>query len=209
MASPATRLNVRRVTPGDAWQAADVLAKSYADDPAFRHCLPNDRQRRRVLRVALSVAAQDMARRGEGYLARVRGMVVGAALWWTPESSPRRSWDRARVAAGLLPAIWAGRRRCVDLIRIETVLEEAARAEDGWWLGAVGVDPRQQGRGIGSRLLAPVLEAADARGLTCGLQTAIPANAAFFGRFGFVVVDPLHPVVPGGPAYLRMRRQPR
>lgn len=210
MARPAIRLNVRRVTLGDAWQVGDVLARSYADSPAARHCLPDVRQRDRALRAYLSATAQDVVvRRGEGYLARIRGIVVGAALWIAPGSTPRGPWDHARHTAGMLPARWAGRGHFREMTRVGSALEAAARTEDGWYLYALGVEPRHQGRGIGARLLAPILEAADARGLTCGLHTSDPVYTTFFARFGFVVVDELHPVVPGGPAYLRMRRQPR
>jgi ribosomal protein S18 acetylase RimI-like enzyme len=209
VAGPATRVNVRRIKPDDAWQAGDVLARSHADYPAFRHCFPDARQRHRVLRVLMSATAHDVARRGEGYLARLRGLVVGAALWFAPESRARGAWDDTRLAAAMVPAMMSGRRRFVALARSGSALEREAAGEDGWYLHAMGVDPRQQGRGVGARLMAPVLEAADARGLTCALHTSDPNNVAFYERLGFVVVDPLHPLVPGGPSYLRMRRQPR
>ena len=209
MAGPATRVNIRRIEPDDAWMAGDVLCRSHADDPAFRHCFPDPRQRRRVLRTLMMATARDVARRGEGYLARVHGLVVGAALWFAPESRDRGTWEHARMAAAMASAMVAGRRRFRMLAKAGAVLEQEAGDEDGWYLRIMGVDPRQQGRGLGSRLLAPVLEAADARGLTCALHSSDPANVGFYERRGFVVVDPLHPVVPGGPAYLRMRREPQ
>jgi ribosomal protein S18 acetylase RimI-like enzyme len=209
VAGPATRVNVRRVTPDDAWQAAGILSRSHADFPAFRHTYPDPRQRDRRITAAMSAMAREVTRRGEGYLARVRGLVVGAALWFAPESPSRDGWDRVRWAATMLPEALVGRRRYREFAAVGSALAREAATEDGWYLHALGVDPRQQGRGIGSRLMAPALEAADARGLTCALHTSDPANVGFFVRFGFVVVDPLHPVVPGGPAYLRMRRHPR
>lgn len=208
MADPATRVNVRRVKLGDAWQAGDVLSRSHADYPAFRHSFPDAQQRHRVLRVLMSATAHDVARRGEGYLARLRGLVVGTALWFAPESRARGAWDGTRLAAAMVPAMTAGRRRFLAFAKAGSALEREAAAEDGWYLHAMGVDPRQQGRGVGARLMAPVLEAADARGLTCALHTSDPGNVAFYERLGFVVVDPLSPIVPGGPTYLRMRRQP-
>jgi GNAT superfamily N-acetyltransferase len=209
VAGPATRMNVRRITPRDAWEAGYVLTDSHQVYPAFRHCFPDPGQRRQVIRTVMGAAALDVARRGMGYLARIRGVAVGAALWLPPGVPPRRGWDTVRLSAAMLPAVWSGRTRFFAFARVGTALEHDAESEDGWYLQALGVDPRQQGRGIGSRVLAPILEAADSRGVTCALHTSDPANTAFYERLGFVVVAPLRPVTPGGPAYLRMRRHPR
>jgi GNAT superfamily N-acetyltransferase len=209
VAGPATRVNVRRITPRDAWEAGYVLTDSHADYPAFRHCFPDPRQRRHVIRTVMGAAANEVLRRGDGYLARVRGLSVGAALWFPPGTPRRGGWDTARMSAAMLPAIWSGRTRYFAFARVGAALEREAESEDGWYLQSLGVHPRQRGRGIGARLMAPILEAADSRGVTCALHTSDPGNAAFYERFGFVVVDPMHPVVPEGPAYLRMRRHPQ
>jgi GNAT superfamily N-acetyltransferase len=209
VASPATRVNVRRITPQDAWEAAYVLAASHADYPAFRYAFPNARQRERVLRSLMTATARDVERRGLGYLARVGGIAAGAALWFPPGASARGGWDAVQVAASMLPVALAGRGRFPAFARAGAALEEAARDEEGWYLQALGVTPRQQGRGLGARLLAPMLEAADSHGVTCGLHTSDPANVPFFERFGFGQIEPPHPITPDGPSYLRMRRQPQ
>lgn len=201
MAGPATRINVRRLAPGDAWAAARVLAASLTSDPAMQNMLGDPGRHARLLRRHLDALAQDTEQHGTGYLARIRGIPVGAALWLEPGSPPGvdRHLRRGRT--------WGRRSR--KLARVEDALEREAASEDGWYLRAHGVDPWHQGRGIGARLLAPILEAADSHGVTCALHTANPVSRAFYERFGFVPVDPLHPVVPGGPAYLRMRRHPQ
>jgi GNAT superfamily N-acetyltransferase len=157
----------------------------------------------------MTATARDVERRGLGYLARVGGIAAGAALWFPPGAPARGGWDAVQVAASMLPVALAGRGRFRAFARAGAALEEATRDEDGWYLQALGVTPRQQGRGLGSRILAPVLEAADSHGVTCGLHTSDAANVPFYERFGFVLIEPLHPIIPGGPSYLRMRRQPR
>jgi GNAT superfamily N-acetyltransferase len=155
----------------------------------------------RLLRRHMDALADDTQRHGIGYLARIRGIPVGVALWFEPGMPPTVDRHRRRGTS------WGRRSR--RLARVEDALEREAASEDGWYLRAHGVDPWHQGRGIGARLLAPVLEAADSHGVTCALHTSNPASRTFYERFGFVAVDPLHPVIPAGPAYLRMRRQPQ
>ena len=209
MTRPATRLNVRRISVPDAWEAAHVLAASHLDYPAFEYAFPAIRQRERVVRHLMAAAARDVERRGVGYLARTHGLAAGSALWFPPGALARGGWDAVQLAASMLPVALASRARFPAFARAGSALEEAARDEEGWYLQSLGVTPRLQRRGIGGRLLAPILEAADSRGVTCGLHTSDTANIAFFQRFGFEVIEPLHAVVPGGPAYLRMRRQPQ
>lgn len=209
MAGPATRVNVRRCTSDDAWDAGRILAESYANDPAMSHALPEPRQREHVLKTYFGTLTLETARRGLGYLARIWGLPVGAALWLPPGAPRRTGWDSLLRGANLVPTLMAGRRRLLALCRVAAAVEREAESEDGWYLRALGVDPRQQGRGIGNRLMAPIMEAADSHGVTCALHTSDSAGRAFYEQFGFEVVDALHPVVPAGPAYLRMRRQPR
>jgi len=201
VAGPATRINVRRLAPEDTWDAGRVLAASLVHDPAIDNVVGDPRRHVRLLQRHLDAMADDTARHGTGYLARIRGLPVGAALWFEPGSPPAVERHPRRGTT------WGRRSR--RLARVEDAVEREAASEDGWYLRALGVDPWHQGRGIGARLIAPVLEAADSHGVTCAVHTSSPASRRFYERFGFVAVDPLHPVIPGGPAYLRMRRQPQ
>lgn len=58
--------------------------------------------------------------------------------------------------------------------------------------------------------MRPILERAGRDGMPCSLETADPANVAFYRRFGFEVVDAALEVIPGGgPTVTAMRRPPR
>jgi GNAT superfamily N-acetyltransferase len=56
-----------------------------------------------------------------------------------------------------------------------------------WNLETLGIRHDAQGRGIGTRLMAPGLARADQAGLPCYLTTAKRENLAFYERFGFEV----------------------
>jgi amino-acid N-acetyltransferase len=55
-------------------------------------------------------------------------------------------------------------------------------------LGTVAVHPSQQGRGVGSRLVAESLACADGKG--CRRVWLATTKPGYFGRFGFCVVSP-------------------
>ena len=57
-----------------------------------------------------------------------------------------------------------------------------------WYLWALGVDLPYQGKGVGGRLIRPVLEEADASRTACYLETENARNLAFYEKYGFQVV---------------------
>jgi ribosomal protein S18 acetylase RimI-like enzyme len=77
-----------------------------------------------------------------------------------------------------------------------------------WYLESMGVDPSFQRKGVGGRLLAPVLKIADRDRIDCYLETADPRNAAYYARHGFEVETEALQLVPGGPPHVAMRRRP-
>ena len=78
-------------------------------------------------------------------------------------------------------------------VRDETgaVLEQMERyhiEEPHWYLAMIGVDPSQQGRGLGSGLLQHHLERVDREGLPAYLESSNPANVPLYQRHGFEVI---------------------
>ena len=57
-----------------------------------------------------------------------------------------------------------------------------------WYLFLLGVEPRSQRRGIGSALIRPVLERADAEHVACYLETENQRNVAFYRKQGFDLI---------------------
>jgi GNAT superfamily N-acetyltransferase len=60
-----------------------------------------------------------------------------------------------------------------------------------WYLETMGVDPAAQRKGLGGRLLKPVLEIADRARVDCYLETADHANVEYYGRHPRVRARPL------------------
>ena len=54
-----------------------------------------------------------------------------------------------------------------------------------WYLAVLGTTPDQQGRGLGGKVLAPMLERCDRTATVAYLESSNPANIAFYRRHGF------------------------
>jgi len=77
--------------------------------------------------------------------------------------------------------------------------------DDSYELVEVAVHPRQQGKGIGTALIAALLEGRPER--TCVLSTRIDSDAhRLYRRLGFEVIDQMSFIAGGAPFYIMGRR---
>jgi GNAT superfamily N-acetyltransferase len=88
-----------------------------------------------------------------------------------------------------------------------TTVERQHPRSAHWYLAVLGTDPVHQGKGIGSALLAPVLERCDHEGIGAYLESSKNSNIPFYRRHGFEVTGEIP--LPGGPSVWPMWRDPR
>jgi GNAT superfamily N-acetyltransferase len=188
--------------------AAAVLARAFFDDPLSVYLLPDEAHRWAALPALFAHGVRYGHRFGEVFT--TPGAIEGTAVWLPPASG---DMSVAQAAAS-------------DIGEVAEQFGEAAMARHGtfmaftagllqrdmpvphWHLMILGVDPPHQGQGVGGRLVAPVLERADAAGVPCYLETMKARNLPFYQQHGFkVVVETDAPE--GGPHLWTMCRWPR
>lgn len=171
-------------TPKRVLLAAQSLAAAMVDDPLFQYFVPvlEDRLRQLPLLMRASLELFD-----------------GIGVSWTTDESARavllaqppamRSVPKLRL--GMLIAKYGFRFRSDTrgrLLRTMNELEHGRPAAAHYYLMLLGVVPELQGQGAGGRLLASLLDKADQENVAIHLETAKPANVAFYERFGFSVL---------------------
>jgi len=88
-------------------------------------------------------------------------------------------------------------------------VEAAHPPGDHYYLAVLGTEQAAQGKGVGSSVLAPVLERCDREGYGAYLESSKETNIAFYNRHGFEVTREL-PLLRGkGPSVWLMWRDPR
>jgi ribosomal protein S18 acetylase RimI-like enzyme len=199
---------IRRLTESDVERAGETLAKAFFNDPLAAYMVPNPDERRRLLPWHFATLARYGALFGEVYT--TSGGLHGAAVWLPPgevEMTPERiaaaGMDQAPVVLGA--GAWG---RFMGVMEYVENLHATDMPNEHWYLAVIGVDPKATGKGLGSALLQPVLEAADAERKQCYLETAEADNKPFYEKHGFAVVR--HGVEPAsGIGYWTFRRDPR
>ena len=202
----------------DADAATATLLAAFARDPVLADFL--------LRRGPHAAAAHDAFFRfnlSRGYLARPKslalssvlrsrgdGAVLGVALWAPPGppgssglplSEMLRMVTIAHTAFGVLGI---GR-----ALRTGLRVDAAHPSTPHYFLGFLAVAPTHQGRGLGARLLAPVLARADAECAPCYLENSNSKNTNFYNRLGFVVQREVRLGGADAPAVWCMWREPR
>ncbi|MEV0278497.1 GNAT family N-acetyltransferase [Streptomyces sp. NPDC050610] len=193
-------VRVRPATGDDVPTAVRTLTRAFADYAYTRHVIAADDHESRL------------GRMDELFLSRI-GLVYGrvwvadegraVAVWTTPEQDPSPGFAEIGAEIGEL----AGDRAAV-YEAVEAALAPYRPTEPVWFLATVGVDPESQGRGLGSAVLRPGLEAAAAAGYPAFLETSGERNVRFYERLGFAVTADV-PLPDGGPRTWCMRREAR
>jgi len=190
--------------PAEIASASRLLATALLADPGWVHVVPNVQQRELALRAVTSMALRDSMPFGNVLAARVGGRLAGVAVWQPPGSYPMTVRRKARTVPAMTVLAARAPRSIRDLSRFGASLDAVFPTVPVWYLQALGVHPDLQRRGHGHRLVAPILTAAERSCVGCYLETAEPANIAYYQRLGFSLVAPVGPLYPGGPAMARM-----
>jgi GNAT superfamily N-acetyltransferase len=198
-------VRVRLAQAGDIDAVAEVVTTAYDDDAWVAWVVAADRRRDRVKALQISVLSAVGIPHGEVWLCENDGgSVIGAALWLLADRQvPPSAW----VMVAATEAEMMGERR--------PFAEQAAAATRSLrpatphhFLASLGVLRTERGRGIGSALLAPVLERSDRDGVAAYLETSAEDNLRFYSRLGFEVIDKVQ-LPGGGPPVWALLRTPR
>jgi ribosomal protein S18 acetylase RimI-like enzyme len=189
-------------------EAGAVLARAFYDDPLFSWVIPDDATRLARLTWFMGLAAKYGTKYGE--VETTAGAVEGNAIWLPPGDTdvPAMRMMMAGMWMAPLKLGMGPLTRFLKLMDITEKLHHEAVPEPHHYLMVLGVDPPRQGQGVGSALMQPVLQRADAAHLPCYLETQKEINVKLYRRHGFeVVVEDDFP--DGGPHYWTMKRPAR
>jgi GNAT superfamily N-acetyltransferase len=190
MSSPLTLLDDHRVGA-----AAAILADAMDDDPAYRYLMPNGVTRTEGLRDYFARSLQTYLPHRCTYVTLDAGSASGTVTLRPPGGIEISTLTMIR--RGLLPFAAT---RGIAAVRRLFALKDAydrieARLSGGrphWYVHMMAIDPRKQGRGMGTALLSNVLAAtAGAHGARYPvlLTTHKERNVVFYQRAGFEVTE--------------------
>jgi ribosomal protein S18 acetylase RimI-like enzyme len=193
-----------RVAAGpDVPRLSEVLADAFVDDPLSIWLFRGDEGLRERLRRSFAALMRRVyLRKGHTY---TTDDLAGAAMWAPPGKWKLTIVQQLRLAPMMVRLMSAANLR--NGARLGLQVERAHPADAHWHLSVLGVDPKRQRTGVGTSLLRPVLERADAERVLCHLETSKEDNLAYYARHGFEISSELA-LPPGAPRVWTMTRRP-
>jgi ribosomal protein S18 acetylase RimI-like enzyme len=154
----STAVSVRAARAEDFGPLAAMLARAFFDDPVTSWFYPDDGRRLRHARRFFGIRLRQLEARKLIY---TTPELSGAALW----TAPGRWREDLRESLMLLPMLPVLLPRIVRSTRAVREIERRHPVVPHYYLSVLGTEPEQQGGGIGSALLGPVLRSCDSDGL--------------------------------------------
>ncbi|HEY8082698.1 MAG TPA: GNAT family N-acetyltransferase [Solirubrobacterales bacterium] len=194
---------VRPATAADHEAAAEALALAFASDPCWAHLLPDDSTRAERLLAYFTAEIETLAPSYREIWVTEDGS--GAAVWARP--GRWRVPMRVTMAEGLQMARVFGRRLPLALWALLRLERHHPSTPEHWYLNYLGVEPRHQGKGLGSALLAPVLERCERERAPAFLESSTDRNRVLYERNGFKLTE-VFDMPAKGPPVREMWRDP-
>jgi GNAT superfamily N-acetyltransferase len=195
---------IRPATGSDHEAAAEALALAFADDPAWAHLLPDPATRaERLLDFFNAEIAHLVPDHRQVWVTEDGG---GTAIWGRP-GGWRIPLNRTIRQTRAMAAVF-GRRLHIATWTQLRLERHHPRGPNHWYLHYLGVEPRCQGRGLGTALLAPVLDRCDGEGTPAYLEASTERSRVLYERNGFALTSTFE-MPAGGPPLREMWREPR
>jgi ribosomal protein S18 acetylase RimI-like enzyme len=175
-----------------------TLVAAFIADPFIRWMFPDPKQYSDYFPLVLKHFAGGAFEHSSAYRS---DDFMATALWLPPGVSP----DEEAVGAVMQEGVAAKLQK-----EVFEALEQIGGGhpeEAHWYLPVIGVDPRSQGRGYGSMLLARGLEICDRDHVAAYLEATNAASIPLYQRFGFKVFGQIQ--VGSSPAITPMFRPAR
>jgi GNAT superfamily N-acetyltransferase len=172
------------------------------DDPVYTWMLPRGRRTNARLRALFTAELQQYG-------------LPGGSVWTTAAcdgavvTMPPGTWEMPMSMSLTQALVWirAFGRRLSLAATVQRALEERHLREPHFYVRIVGVRTARQGQGLGSALMRPTLERADAAGLPAYIEASTERSAALYERLGFMHLGAVD-LPEGGPPVWPMRRPP-
>ncbi len=190
-----------RARAGEARRLGDITADAFRYDPFNKWMFGNFAGIEHLFRMQ---ARRIYAPRGYCYTSGDDG----ACMWMMPGDNG--NFTRMDLVAFAIPTIFKSGPSAVARGKL-TGKAMAARHPtfEHAYLFSIGVRQSARGKGLGRKLIQPVLDACDRTGTIAYLENSNPANRGFYASRGFEEMG--EPIIPeeSAPPLVPMVRQPR
>lgn len=185
---------IARIREDQIDMAAGVLARAFHSDPVWVYVVADGAERARLLPPFMKTFVTYASMFGEPFTTAEK---PEAAALWLPLDDLNEYPERDRQAGTDQISSILGVENFTRLMHVARMAERfhhLTAPGKHLYLNWLGVEPSRQGQGLGSALIRPTLERADAEGLPCYLETFQLRNVPLYQKHGFkITVEDVEP----------------
>jgi ribosomal protein S18 acetylase RimI-like enzyme len=186
--------DIARVREDQIDIAAGVLARAFQLDPPMLYVCPDPVSRARVLPSMMKAFVTYAWMFGEPLTTSKK--IEAVALWLPLDDLSETPERDGRAGIDQIPAMLGADAftRLMHIANATGRFHQRSAPGKHLYLSFLGVEPSRQGQGLGSALIRPMLERADAEGLPCYLDTFQPRNVPLYQKHGFeITIEEVEP----------------
>ena len=181
--------NLIRINKDNAAPAVKALSNTFRDYPLLHFYFPDDLTREKIANYFLSFAIYSGIKYGEVYA--TSNNLEGIAVWLHSNNYPITMWKILR-SVPLSKILGFSRHGGLKLKSFNEQIRNIHQRHipfKHWFLQAICVTPRLQGKGYATKLLRPMLNRIDKERLPCYLETVLEKNVSLYEHFGSKTID--------------------
>jgi len=173
-----------RACPNDKTLVVDILSSSFNDNKSVNYIVKQDNKRKQRLRKLMEYSFDVCSIFGHVFLSADK---KACALVLMPDKKKTN-----------LKSIWLDIKlitSCIGISNIKKTLERESKInklhpkELMYYLWFIGVDPKEQNKGIGSKLLTDIINEAIKMNRPVYLETSTLKNIPWYQKFGFKIYN--------------------
>lgn len=177
-------MTIRLAKNGENTAVQQLLTTIFDDDPLMEWFIRKDDKRSQAYPLFFDYLINRYCLPyGECW---VNEQLSGAALWMPP-GKWELPWRVQLATLGQVLSIF-GLPHLFQKFNDRRIIDQAHPRHPHYYLAALGVASSERQKGLGSRLLQPVLKRCDKEGTGCYLETSRERNIRFYERHGFIIM---------------------
>lgn len=189
---------MQAANPTHKTRIVEILSKSFADNKSTNYVVKNDHKRLTRIKSLVAYSFEVCHAFGECWISDDHD---ACALILFPEK--KKSNLKSLSLDFQLAYQCIGLRRVAKILKREAHIHQYHPQEPYYYLWFVGIEPAQQGKGIGSAFMKEILQRYDEDPRPIYLETSTLKNLPWYQKFGFEIY---HELDFGFPVY-QLRRK--
>jgi ribosomal protein S18 acetylase RimI-like enzyme len=168
-------------------KAAEMISRAFHDDPLYAYIIPDESDKEKYFPYIFKAYIWYCLQYGEVYASSSN--LEGIALW-VPSEFAYITPERSKECGDDVFFYRLGKKYLerLSITSHANDVHEQLIKEPHTYLLTIAVDPKFQRKGIGRKLLLPMMEYLDENKLKCYLDTNKEPNVLYYQKFGFRVL---------------------